>query len=295
VAATFVVGLAAPATLGAAPPRYVAVGDSLAAGLQPDATGVDRTSGKGYADVLGRRLGRVYPRLRTHRLSCGGATTRTLLSGGANCQAPGEPGQLVQAERFMAAHPETVLVTVNVGDNDVEGCVDTRALTIDDACVRRGLAVVARNLPAIARRLKAAAGPRTAVVGVVDYDQFLALWLEGAAGRRVARRSVALIERLNGLMTRIYRAAGVLVADAGPRFATSDLTTQRVLRGHGRVPLAVERICRWTWACSDPPIGHDDHARSAGYHVIAQAVLDALASGPTQLTHAAELRLRFED
>src|SRR3954452_5877926 len=129
VAATLLVGLAAPATLGAAPPRYVAIGDSLAAGLQPDADGVDRASGEGYADVLGRRLSRVYPQLRTHPLSCGGANTRTLLTGGAHCQVRGEPGQLVQAERFMAAHPETVLVTVNVGDNDVEGCVDTRALT----------------------------------------------------------------------------------------------------------------------------------------------------------------------
>src|SRR3954451_1937939 len=293
-AATLLFTLVVPSSLGSAPPRYIAIGDSLAAGLQPDSDGVDGPSGHGYADILGRRLRRVYPGLRTHRLSCGGADTRTLVQGGAHCQGRGEPGQLVQAERFMADHPETVLVTVNIGDNDVEGCVDTAAPAIDDACVRRGLATVARNLPTIARRLKAAAGPHTAVVGVVDYDQFLALWLEGADGRRVARRSVALIERLNGLMARIYRAAGVLVADAGSRFGTRDLTTQRVLRGHGRVPLAVERICRWTWACSNPPIGHDDHARVAGYHVISQAVLDALARGPTKSSHAAELRLRFE-
>jgi lysophospholipase L1-like esterase len=255
---------------------------------------VDGPSGHGYADILGRRLRRVFPGLRTHRLSCGGADTRTLVRGGANCQGPGQPGQLVQAERFMADHPETVLVTVNIGDNDVEHCVDTDAPAIDDACVRRGLATVARNLPGIARRLRAAAGPRTAVVGILDYDQFLALWLEGGTGRRVARRSVALIERLNGLMARIYRGAGVLVADAGPRFATTDLRTQRRLPGRGTVPLAVERICRWTWACSDPPIGHDDHARVKGYQVISQAVLDALARGTMMSTHAADLRLRFE-
>jgi lysophospholipase L1-like esterase len=293
-AVSLLLALAAPASLGSAPPRYVAIGDSLAAGSQPDASGVDGPSGEGYADVLGRRLKRVYPGLRTHRLSCGGADTRTLVTGGAGCQPRGEPGQLVQAERFMAAHPETVLVTVNIGDNDVERCVDTTPPAIDDACARRGLATVARNLPGIARRLKAAAGRHTAVVGVLDYDQFLALWLDGAAGRRVARRSVALIGRLNALMARIYAATGVLVADAGPRFATTDLRTRRTLPGHGRVPLAVQRICRWTWACSDPPIGHDDHARPAGYHEIAQAVLDALARGPMKSTHAAELRLRFE-
>jgi lysophospholipase L1-like esterase len=275
--ATLLLMLVVPSSLGSAPPRYIAIGDSLAAGLQPDSDGVDGPSGHGYAESLGRRLRRVYPGLRTHVLSCGGADTRTLVRGGAGCQPRGEPGQLVQAERFMTDHPETVLVTVNIGDNDVEHCVDTAAPAIDDACVRRGLATVARNLPGIARRLKAAAGPHTAVVGILDYDQFLALWLDGGAGRRVARRSVALIGRLNALMARSYRAAGVLVADAGPSFATTDLRTQRSLPGHGRVPLAVERICRWTWACSDPPIGHDDHARAAGYHVIAQAVLDALA------------------
>ena len=67
------------------------------------------------------------------------------------------------------------------------------------------------------------------------------------------------------------------MADAGDAFAHHDLTTRRTLAGVGPVPLAVERICRWTWACSDPPIGHDDHATPHGYRVIAQAVMEALA------------------
>jgi lysophospholipase L1-like esterase len=202
---------------------------------------------------------------------------RTLLFGGAACQDDGEPGQLVQAERFLVAHPETVLLTVNIGDNDVEGCIDTRAPAVDAACVRRGMAAIRHNLPVIAQRLKAAAGTHTAVVGILDYDQFLALWLDGRAGRAVARRSVRIIGSLNALMARIYRAAGVQVANAGVRFRTTALGTSATLPGVGRVPLAVERICRWTWACSDPPIGRDDHARPMGYRVIARAVMDALA------------------
>jgi lysophospholipase L1-like esterase len=261
-----------------APPHYLSLGDSLAAGLQPDARGVDRPTSAGYPDVLGSRLSAVYPGLRTLRLSCGGATTGTLLQGGAVCQAHDEPGQVVQAERFLGAHHETVLVTVNVGDNDVEPCIRMSPPAIDADCVRRGRAVVQRNLPAIARRLRAAAPPRAAVVGVLDYDQFLALWLDGAAGRRVARRSVEVISSLNALMAGIYRRAGVDVADAGARFRTTDLTTMRRLPGVGAVPVAVARICRWTWACSPPPIGNDDHARAHGYREIAQAVLDALAA-----------------
>src|SRR3954453_316035 len=131
-AATLLLTLVLPSSLGSAPPRYIAIGDSLAAGLQPDSDGVDGPSGHGYAEILGRRVRRVYPGLRNHTLSCGGADTRTRGRGGARCQPGGEPGQLVQAERFMADHPETVLGTVNIGENDVEQCVDTAPPPIYD-------------------------------------------------------------------------------------------------------------------------------------------------------------------
>ena len=265
--------------VSAATPSYLALGDSLAAGLQPDASGRDHVTSQGYADVLGRRLARVYPGLRTIKVSCGGATTGTLLRGGAGCQRSGEPSQLVQAERALRAHADVRLVTVNIGDNDVEGCVHLDPPSIDDGCVADGRAAIGRNLPQIAHRLAAAAGPRTAVVGITDYDQFLALWNEGPAGRAVARRSVRVIGSLNALMARIYRQAGIAVASSDAAFATTNLSTMRSMPGYGRVPLAVERICRWTWACSPPPIGHDDHARPHGYAVIAQSVLDALAAG----------------
>jgi lysophospholipase L1-like esterase len=265
--------LAAPATADSdLPPVYLSLGDSLAAGSQPDANGNDRPTNQGYADFIGQRLQKVYPGLRTVKLSCGGTRTRTILEGGDDCQAEDEPGQVVQAERYMAKHLEVVLVTVDVGDNDVEGCLDVHPPAIDVGCIHRGRATIGRNLPVIAKRLKAAAGPHTAVVGITDYDQFLALWLDGAEGRAAARRAVRIIHSLNTLMAGIYADAGVTVADASRRFGSDDLR-----RRPGQLPLAVRRICRWTWACSPPPIGHDDHAKPTGYRVIAQAVLDALA------------------
>ena len=261
------------------PPAYLSLGDSLAAGSQPNADGEDGPTRQGYADAIGRRLARVHPGLRTVRLSCGGARTATLMHGGAGCQPTGEPGQLVRAERYLAAHADVPLVTIDIGDNDVEGCISVLPPAIDGECVRDGRERIARNLPLIARRLKAAAGPRTQVIGITDYNQFLALWNDGPRGRAVARRSVRIIGSLNTLMRDIYRREGVEVAEAGRRFASEDLTTMRRVPGLGRVPLAVERICRWTWACSDPPIGHDDHAKPGGYAVIAQAVLDRMNAG----------------
>ena len=258
-------------------PAYLSLGDSLAAGSQPDENGDDGPTNQGYADAIGRRLAKVYPGLRTIRLSCGGARTSTLIQGGAGCQPKGEPSQLVRAERYLAGHPNVPLVTVDIGDNDVEGCISLRPPSVDTPCVQDGRERIARNLPLIARRLKAAAGPRTQVIGITDYNQFLALWNDGPSGRAVARRSVRIIGSLNTLMRDVYRREGIKVAEAGRLFASEDLTTMRTVPGLGRVPLAVERICRWTWACSDPPIGHDDHAKPAGYGVIAQAVLDEMS------------------
>ena len=259
-------------------PAYLSLGDSLAAGSQPDENGDDGPTNQGYADAIGRRLAKVYPGLRTIRLSCGGARTATLIEGGAGCQPKGEPSQLVRAERYLARHGDVPLVTVDIGDNDVEGCISVLPPSVDAECVHDGRERIARNLPLIARRLKAAAGPRTQVIGITDYNQFLALWNDGPSGRAVARRSVGIIGSLNTLMRDIYRREGIKVAEAGHLFASEDLTTMRTVPGMGRVPLAVERICRWTWACSDPPIGHDDHAKPAGYGVIAQAVLDQMSA-----------------
>jgi lysophospholipase L1-like esterase len=267
--------VAAPA-VSSGPPRYIALGDSLAAGWQPDRYGNDHPTTQGYVDVVARSLARSQRGLQIERMSCGGATTGTLLNGGAGCQPRGERSQVERAEEALRADPAAVLVTVNIGDNDIEMCVDYDSGAVDGKCLKHGEAVLEQTLPQIAKRLRAAAPPATPVSGLVDSDQFLSLWLDGAHGRAVARRSLTLIGSLNQTVTKIYRAAGVQVADAGGRFATNDLTDRRRLPGHGMVPRAVYNICTLTWACSPDPIGHDDHARPAGYYQLAEAILDVL-------------------
>ena len=120
----------------------------------------------------------------------------TLLHGGESCRPDGQPGQLERAEDVLASHPSTVLVTIDIGDNDLEACInrDTGAVEHARACsaARRR---VRKNLPQIARRLRAAAPRSARVIGLVDYDQFLSLWLQGAQGRAAARRSLGIIRR----------------------------------------------------------------------------------------------------
>jgi lysophospholipase L1-like esterase len=263
-------------TVPSRPPVYISLGDSLAAGWMPDASGHDRATNRGYVDIVARALRRRHPGLQIQRMSCGGATTGTLLNGGAGCQPRGERSQVDRAVETLEANPNVALVTVNIGDNDIEMCVNGNTGAVDQKCLAHGQATLEQTLPTIAARLRAAAPPSTPVVGLVDYDQFLSLWLNGARGRAAAKRSLALIGSLNDRLRQIYTDAGVQVADATTRFATDDMVHRRRLPGHGLVPLAVYNLCTLTWACSPPPIGHDDHARPSGYHQLAEAVLDVL-------------------
>lgn len=266
-------GALAPAQMAASPPYYLALGDSLAAGMQPDGSGADRPTSHGYVNVVARSLARQNPGLVSKTLSCGGATSVTLLHGGESCRPDGEPGQLERAEDLLGKHPNTVLVTIDIGDNDLEACINRSTGAANATCLQRGEATVRRNLPVIAQRLRAAAPHGARVIGLVDYDQFLSLWLNGAQGRAAARRSLAVISHLNQFVSEIYRSAGLEVADAGRRFSTTNMTSTRWLSGYGSVPLNVYKICTLTWACTS---SHDDHARPSGYYQLGEAILDVL-------------------
>ena len=253
------------------PTFYLALGDSLAAGYQPDpAIGRD----KGYVADVYRSLTTAdrYGRMELQNLACDGATTATLLSGGG-CAYPGATSQLAAAERFLAEHPGRVkVITIDIGGNDINRCA--AGGVIDQACAVAAVGTIATNLTEIVRRLDRAA-PGIPIVGMTYYDPYLAAWLTGPAGQAVAQQSVQLTVLLNQRLTEVYASAGVRVADVGAAFATTDLTTPATLPGVGTVPLAVFNICVWTWMCMPPP-GPDIHPTTAGYQVIADTFLARL-------------------
>ncbi len=262
------------ATADSQPPTYyVSLGDSLARGWQPSPDGHTHSTNQGYVDVVAAALGKHEPGLQSIKFGCPGETARTMIAGGSCHYSAGS--ELAEAEAFLEAHRGSIsAVTVNIGDNDVEQCLAHGA--IDGACVNRELVSVRAHLPKIVARLRAAAGADVRIAGLTDYDQFLSYWLDGPAGQSLARRSVRIVDRLNRSVNLIYRRGGVRVADATAAFATLDLTHFVNLRGHGRVPLAVRRVCLWTWACSPPPIGANDHANATGYRVLGRVLLAAL-------------------
>jgi lysophospholipase L1-like esterase len=251
-AACSVALLAAPA--GAAPPAYyLALGDSLAYGYQP-VRPLDRTEGYVYGVQAATGLA-------LQNLGCPGETTGTLVDGGI-CPYPGGGSQLGAAEAFLRAHRGHVsLVTIDIGGNDLNHCVHSGQ--IDQACVAATLPTLVVNLLRTVVRLRAAA-PSVRMIGMTYYDPYLAVYLTGPAGQRLAAASVAVSREFNGLLALVYRLLGFRVADVAAAFATGDLTPT------GGIPLEVARICQWTWMCAPPPLGPDIHANKAGYAVIAQ-------------------------
>lgn len=272
VGAVLLIGtlLAGTGQAASAPTRYyLSLGDSLANGTQPDAAGHNHPTAQGYVDGVASYVRRLAPGLRVVKLGGGGSSTR-LIAGRPFAPQYGAGSQLRQARAFLGAHrSQTILVTVNIGDNDVEHCIT--ASRIDYACVKQGMSTIAANLVTIGSQLRASAGPRITIIGVASYDQFWAFWLNGAHGRQIARASAEIVAQVNRTEDDAWRQRGVFVADSATAFHTFD--QHRVsLPGHGLVPRAVERVCHLTWACSGAPINFNDHANQRGYRVIATSV-----------------------
>jgi lysophospholipase L1-like esterase len=266
VAAVVSVGLLAvpaSATDGHGTPYYLALGDSLAFGYQPT-----RVFDQGYVNQLYATLHAENPRLALTNLGCPGETSGSLRFGGV-CPYPGGASQLDTALAFLHAHPGRVrLITLDIGANDVDGCVT--ASGIDQTCIAQGLLAITVNVSAIVAQLRAAA-PYATIVGLTYYDPTLAAWLGGPAGQALARDSLPVIHRLNRLLSTLFAAGRFRVADVAGAFSTDDMTT--LVNG---VPLDVVRICQWTWMCAPAPLGPDIHANQAGYGVIARAIDDVL-------------------
>lgn len=148
--------------------RYVAMGSSFAAGpclgqMKPDAPGRCMRSANNYATLLSRQLN-----LRLTDASCSGATTAHLLGPWAEL-----PPQL------DAVTPDTALVTVTIGGNDVgyvrnlmaASCRDARRCPAPTMPTEAEWDAAERNMTAIAREVHQRA-PRARLV-FVDYVTLL--------------------------------------------------------------------------------------------------------------------------
>jgi lysophospholipase L1-like esterase len=271
VAVVAAFGLAAPAAADppvlppATPTWYLALGDSLAVGVQPLAAQSVQPTGetkRGYVDQLYAQLGADDPRLRLKKLGCAGEATTSMRFGGffhevtppgLRCAYP-HGSQLAEAVAFLQKH-QVALVTISIGANDFApefgGGVET----------------IAANLPVILAELRGAAGPDVPIVGMNYYQAGLVTWFADPDSLQdLVTQTVAL----NDFLEVIYADAGSPVADVEAAFSTTDF---ELVAG---IPLNVMRICQWTWMCAPPPLGPNVHPNDDGYAVIAEAFLDVL-------------------
>ena len=235
-----------------APPAtyYLALGDSLARGVQPNAAGVSVETTDGYPNLVYVALHPSRPGLKLVKLGCPGETTVSMINGGI-CRYPAG-SQLAAAVGFLQAHRGRVLlVTLDIGANDPEDCGGQPSLGQLAECAVKDVPAAAGHLGTIVARLKAAAGPGVRIVGMNYYLPALAEWRSGLPGHVVAWTAEKLAAAYNNMLGRVYATSGIRVANVFGAFETADFT-----RPAGTsVPRNVALLCQWTWQCAARPAG----------------------------------------
>jgi lysophospholipase L1-like esterase len=257
---------AATATDAPHHPYYLALGDSLAVGVQPDAQGNLQETDFGYPDLLFGDLQPSQPDLQLVKLGCSGETTTTFVAGGL-CSYGAFQSQLGAAVAFLLAHRGDVqLVTINLGGNDIGGCADLSG--IDYNCVQAATTQVRAKLSVAMAAIRAAAGSQVPIVGMNFYDPVLAFALFGRPD--IATASIPVVVGINDMLEQVYASVGAPTADVESAFQTL-VTTLVTVPGLGEIPLNLARICQFTFMCVPPPIGPNDHPTNEGYRAIADA------------------------
>ena len=269
----------APASAEAAKAKResVALGDSLAVGVQPKAGGGNKNTADGYATQLAKLAG-----TKLVNLGCGGATSESIYTGKKACSPKlktpyrnksAATSQLAVAEKYLKYNRDRVaFVTIDIGANDVASCAQGGKL--DVPCVTQGLARLKKNAPVIAKRLRKAAGKNVTLVGMTFYNPFLQSWFTNPG---LAEATVKIAkEQFNAELVKAYKKQGFKIADVGTAFGTYKPFTQTTTyKGRTGVPVAVANICKYTWMCS-PTLGPDIHANTAGYKLIAKTFQKAI-------------------
>jgi lysophospholipase L1-like esterase len=241
---------------------YLALGDSIAYGIQPGKVDHGLPPSRfrtGYVDVFAARLRGLAPKIRVVNYSCPGESTVTFVRGGCPWLAEGRKlhdlfrsSQQQAALAFLAAHPgEVSPITITLFGNDVAPVAE--ACKGDFACIQRraprALAQFSSRLSGIVRRLRAAApNAEIIVTGTWNFNA------------NDLKRTDPLFRSINASIARAAASAKARFADIFPMFnPQSNVRRERA------------RVCAFTYICSRD----DPHPTDAGYRAIAGAVWTA--------------------
>ncbi|MCF3948246.1 SGNH/GDSL hydrolase family protein [Acidiphilium iwatense] len=247
-------------------PTYLALGDSLAYGMQighlrqemksgtVDATSFDT----GYVNRLATILGHSTPKLRVVDLGCPGETTSSFISGPCAFATNGKPfgdkplpmhvkyqgAQLLAGLKYLENPNDNIrLITIDIGINDLRADELACGSAADfEKCLKSKwpttAKTVARNLSTILHNLKYAA-PHTKIL-VMTYYNWLGLQHP---------RSDAQVRDLNAIITRSAKSINATTIHTFPAFNESG------------------KLCELSLICGPTK---DLHPTNAGYRLIAR-------------------------
>lgn len=234
---------------------YLALGDSLAFGYQPDFNFSD-----GYAS-------QVFDALQKSGVTdlvnyaCAGESTTTFVQGQCIARVAKHieyiGPQLDAATAFIAQHRGAVSpVTLDLGSNDVLPDFDLATCSVSPTSTA-DLATLDANLtqsilPRLRQAISAAGGPATNSLLLLNYYNPFA---------KACPNSASFAQLLNSH----------LAADAA-QFKVPVVDVYSAFGGDAHM---ADHLCDWTWVC-DAQFNGDFHPTTAGYAIIAQTIERAL-------------------
>lgn len=223
--------------------HYLALGDSLAFGYQPDGDYTHGYVADFYADLASHGVQDVTD------LGCPGETSTTMITGGCPYAPQGTPPQLEAAIAYLSTHPGTVSpVTLDIGANDLLKDANYSTCTVNVQQFNQDLNALDLNLRVVILPLLHAAltirGHVTGALLMMNYYDVT---------QNICPNLLSYTQTLNAHLASDLQGYGTLVDVFG---AFGGTTTPN------------PNLCTYTWICSNY---HDIHATTLGYSVIAQA------------------------
>jgi lysophospholipase L1-like esterase len=230
-----------------APKQYLALGDSLAFGYQPNKDFIH-----GYTDLLAQRLQKEGV-FTYANMACPGETSTTFTE---ECpqsnlrKYPYQGSQLQAAVHYIKQYPDQVsLVTLTIGANDVLRFISPTTCQVDEAGFKSALTVLDANLkeiilPRLEEALKVKGKMTDHLLVTNYYNPF----------QNLCSNTLQYIKTLNTHLANDVEGVGKIVD---------------VFSAFGGATTPNQHLCTYTWICSQY---QDIHPTDEGYKVIADAI-----------------------